>query len=158
MIKAREAGIDVRKCVISVIVKKLGKIDACQQNVEPAIVVIVSPSRGTQYSSGQSGIAVGKSAIPVIVIKPGNRSGTSCNGMARQQKIEFAVVVVVSPRDRTIINARQTCVDVCKGAISIVVIEAGYAFCSRDSRQQEIQPAIVVIVSRSYGTTGNARQ
>ena len=103
-----QPGMDVRKRTIAVIVIE----SACesgslarQQNIQAAIVVIVSPSDRTIVNSLQPGIRVPRErAISLIAIKAGHKP---CVRVARQQKIETSIVIIVSPSARTTKKPRQ---------------------------------------------------
>ncbi len=77
---------------------------AREEDIEVAVVVVVAPSDGTPVNVGQSRFDLGERARAVIPVDPGIAFNI-CVGDAREEDIEVAIVVVVTPRDGAIINA-----------------------------------------------------
>src|SRR2546427_71551 len=109
--------------------------------------------------SGQPGY--GDIGEPAAGVPPqlGNRAARYWR-ISRNQEVQSAVVVVISPRHRTIGNCRETRDENLGKANGRVPEQLGYgvraAICG--SRDQEAESPIVIIIRPRHGTKINSRQ
>src|SRR5205823_1478239 len=85
---------------------------AGEQDVQPSIIVIISPGDGPSLNSGKTGGNIGE---PAAGITPHLRNFS--RGNAGQEDVRTPIIVVIAPGSSAKLNIGQTGVNVCKAAI-----------------------------------------
>ena len=84
-------------------------VGACQQNVLPSVIVIITPGNRTIGNAWQSGVDV---AEPSTRVPPNLGNGSSVRVATGQEDVQSSVVVKIAPGNRTFGDSRQAGVDV----------------------------------------------
>ena len=130
-------------------------ITSCEQNIEIAIVIIVAPGHGTGTNPAQAGANIAKNAAGILI---GFSDGVIPSIISREQNVEIAVVVIVPPSHGAKVNSSQPGANIAKDASGILIDFGDGVTPAIHSREQNVEIAVVVIVTPGRGTVINPGQ
>ena len=127
---------------------------AGEQDVQIAVVVVIAPDDRAVQDVLQPRADVGEeSAFPAVHLGAIAEIG----GLAGQQDVQVAVVVVVAPGDRAVHDPRQPRADVGEGSL-VVAVHDGNGVLVVGAGKQDVQVAVVVVIAPVDRTAGNPLQ